>query len=83
MNPTKVKRVMLLALLGCLISLASFVIFCVGCSTHEYSRQGQAQDWITHLLALGTYFSLCCLLGSGILFLFNVDRLLMQRLKNK
>jgi hypothetical protein len=51
------KRLVRLAGVSFFVSLASAVIFCYGCTAHEESRRGP-QDYITHLLALGTYFSL-------------------------
>ena len=55
--------------LFCLASLASAVLFCFGCSSHEYSRQGLAQDGVTHLLAGGTYVSLLSFVTSGVAFI--------------
>jgi hypothetical protein len=55
--------------LFCLTSLVSAVLFCFGCSSHEYSRQGLAQDGVTHLLAGGTYVSLLSFIASGIAFI--------------
>lgn len=51
-----------------IVSLVSAVLFCFGCSTHEYGRQGQAQDAVTHLLAGGTYLSLLSFVFSSIAF---------------
>ena len=50
-------------------SLVSAILFCFGCSSHEYSRQGLAQDGITHLLAGGTYVSLLSFISSGFAFI--------------
>jgi hypothetical protein len=50
-------------------SLGSATLFCFGCSAHEYARQGQAQDAVTHLLAGGTYLSLLSFVISGVAFL--------------
>jgi len=55
--------------LFCLASLASAVLFCFGCSSHEYSRQGLDQDGVTHLLAGGTYLSLVSFITSGFAFI--------------
>jgi len=55
--------------LFCIASLVSAVLFCFGCSSHEYDRQGQAQDSVTHLLAGGTYISLLSFVFSGFTFI--------------
>lgn len=49
-------------------SLISAILFCLGCSVHEENRWGQSQDTVTHLLALGTYFSFLAFLISGLAF---------------
>ena len=41
-----------------IVALASSIVFCFGCTIHETNRWDKPQDFITHLLALGTYFSL-------------------------
>jgi hypothetical protein len=51
------KRLVRISGLVLLVTIASSVVFCYGCTVHEESRRGP-QDYITNLLALGTYFSL-------------------------
>jgi hypothetical protein len=52
----------------CIASLASSFLFCIGCSIHETNRWGQSQDFVTHLLASGTYLSFFAFLISGATF---------------
>jgi hypothetical protein len=51
------KKLMKISGLLFIVTLASAVVFCVGCSIHEHNRWGQPQDLLTNLLALGAYFS--------------------------
>jgi len=53
----------------CLASLVCAMLFCFGCSSHEYNRQGLAQDGVTHILASGTYVSLLSFVISGVAFI--------------
>ncbi len=57
MEKLEPKRLVRLSASVFFITLASTVIFCYGCSMHEMNRRGP-QDYITFLLAGGTYFSL-------------------------
>ena len=51
-------------------SLACATLFSVGCSIHEESRRGLAQDSVTHFLAGVSYLALLGFLLSGVAFIF-------------
>jgi hypothetical protein len=76
-NMTGVRRpIRLYAKIGtfCLASLASAFLCCVGCSIHETNRWGQSQDFVTFMLAGGTYISLAVFVGSLVLFVITLMR---------
>jgi hypothetical protein len=57
MDRLEPKRLVRFSALTFFVTLASAVVFCFGCSMHEMDRQGP-EDFITFLLAGGTYLSL-------------------------
>jgi hypothetical protein len=58
----------------CLASLASALICCAGCSIHETNRWEQPQDYVTFVLASGTYVSLVVALISFVAFVIALMR---------
>jgi formate hydrogenlyase subunit 3/multisubunit Na+/H+ antiporter MnhD subunit len=66
---SKVVRCAALIFVG---SLFSTTIFCVGCTMYETNRWGQPQDIVTHLLALGTYFSLIIAFSSVVVIVVDL-----------
>jgi hypothetical protein len=57
MDRLEPKRLVRFSALTFFVTLSSAVVFCFGCSMHEMDRQGP-EDFITFLLAGGTYLSL-------------------------
>jgi hypothetical protein len=53
----------------CIASLASAILFCLGCTIREHSRWGQSQDSVTFLLAGGTYLSFFAFMLLGVGFI--------------
>jgi hypothetical protein len=58
LDESKARRSVRRCGLACLLSLVSAIGFCISCTEHETHTWGQAQDTLTHVLALGAYLSL-------------------------
>jgi formate hydrogenlyase subunit 3/multisubunit Na+/H+ antiporter MnhD subunit len=66
-----------------IVALASSVIFCFGCTMHETHRWGQSQDFVTHLLALGAYFSFGLALVGAVGFVLAIIASFTRRTKSR
>jgi hypothetical protein len=58
----------------CFVSLTGAFLFCIGCSVHETNLWGQSQDFVTFLLASGTYLSLLAFISSFVAFVVVLAR---------
>lgn len=71
-----IKKQVGIAGLVCAATLASATLFCRGCSTHEMSHWVEGQDSISHALALGAFLSGLVFLGSLVVLVAGLIRLM-------